>query len=34
MGANARKHIYDIVNFEVHWSKLNSIINNITANDN
>ncbi|CAN5805007.1 glycosyltransferase family 4 protein [soil metagenome] len=34
MGANARKHVYDIVNFETHWSKLNSIINNITSNGN
>jgi len=34
MGAKARKHVYDIVNFEVHWEKLHSIINNITNNGN
>lgn len=34
MGAKARKYIYNIVNFDTHWSKLNSIINNITINDN
>jgi glycosyltransferase involved in cell wall biosynthesis len=34
MGAKARKHVYDIVNFDVHWGKLNSIINNITNNGN
>ncbi len=33
MGAKARKYIYDIVNFEVHWTKLKSIINNITVNE-
>ena len=34
MGAKARKHVYDIVNFDVHWGKLNSIINKITNNGN
>ncbi|MEO6489273.1 MAG: glycosyltransferase family 4 protein, partial [Ferruginibacter sp.] len=34
MGCAARKHVYDIVNFENHWSKLNSIINNIEVNVN
>ena len=30
MGDNARKHVYDIVNFDTHWTKLNSIINTIS----
>lgn len=34
MGARAREHVYSIVNFETHWKKLNSIINNITSNGN
>lgn len=34
MGAKARKHVYGLVNFETHWSKINSIINNITTNGN
>ena len=34
MGAKARKHVYDIVNFDVHWGRLNSIINNIISNGN
>jgi glycosyltransferase involved in cell wall biosynthesis len=32
MGAKARKHVYDLVNFDAHWTRLNSIINNITSN--
>ena len=23
-------HVYDIVNFDTHWNKLNSIINSIS----
>lgn len=34
MGAAARKHVYDIVNFETHWAKLKPIIENYKNNDN
>lgn len=34
MGENARKHVYEIVNFDAHWKKLHSIINNIATNVN
>ena len=34
MGTNARNYIYDIVNFDTHWLKINSIINNINRNEN
>ena len=30
MGVKAKKHVYDIVNFDRHWNKLNSIINSIS----
>jgi glycosyltransferase involved in cell wall biosynthesis len=30
MGNKARQHVYDIVNFDTHWNKLNSIINSIS----
>lgn len=33
-GQNARTHVYNIVNYETHWQKLNSIINNIQHNGN
>ena len=32
MGSKARNYIYDIVNFDSHWSKLNSILKNIMHN--
>lgn len=34
MGVKAREHVYRIVNFETHWKKLHSIINNITSDGN
>jgi len=34
MGAKGREHAYGLVNFETHWLKINSIINNITTNGN
>jgi glycosyltransferase involved in cell wall biosynthesis len=33
-GRNARTHVVNIVNFETHWQKLISIINNIQHNGN
>lgn len=34
MGLKARQHVYDIVNFEKHWTKLNFVINSILNNGN
>jgi glycosyltransferase involved in cell wall biosynthesis len=34
MGIKARKYIYDIVNFDTHWTKLNFVINSILNNGN
>jgi len=34
MGKKARTHVYGIVNFETHWTKLNFVINSIINNGN